>query len=311
MGCVTAATAQVPLSVARTFVKVTLSPDSGRVKWQVSRGWLDSDFQSTWAYVRITNTSDTAYTAARFYGEYYDSADRVCFQVAFAQDSNQEQVRGPFLPGETRTLRVDSSLAPATLVAALRLHYLGDDEQVPSIFELAAPVTIKDSTREPIEEFVVTKQPDNRVTPFALVEATIDVQGVANSARTLDAMDDQAKRWATKLVPTLRFNPATSNGQSVTERTLILIQLLRPSEKAGALPEVPVADNPWIKAYIATHAGTPSIPVVQLLRLQDLTDDKHYKYFSIGTDWCLTVFRWLSDPQHGGRRQWLPAVTPH
>lgn len=288
-------------------VDVMANPAEGQESWQASRAWLEHTFQSTGGYVRVTNASPITFNSARFYAEYYDDAGRMCLTLAFAQERNMDGIRGPVRPGETRTLAVSASVAPAVRPRKVRLWFLGEAGASGSHAEMIAPVTIRDGTVGKLEDIHLSGQPNQPLTPLALVDATSDGKGAATSFEVVAAQDDASHEWAHELVSGLRFAPATHGGKPVSARTLILIRVLR-LRPPRAIPAGPAFEDPWIRAHLSASDDGSAPPIVNLLLVWSEEGSDIFQYFSIGTDWSHSVFGWVPDPVHGGtRRDWLPS----
>lgn len=121
------------------------------------------------------------------------------------------------------------------------------------------------------------------------------------------ARDAATRRWAEELVSRLRFAPATRDWEPMGARTLILIRAFR-LQLPRSVPAMPAFQDPWVEAYLAANGGDSGPPIVNLLLVWSEDGSDLFEYFEIGTDWCLSAFRWVPDPVHGGtRRAWLPA----
>lgn len=295
-----------PLSV-RVDVDVMANPSEGQKLWRASRAWLEQTFQNTGGYVRVTNASAITFNSARFYAEYYDDAGRLCFTLVFVQDKNLDGIRGPFHPGDTRRLAAYASVSPAVRPRKVRLWFLGEaDAPLSPQAEVIAPVTIRSGTIGELEGIRLSEQPNQPLMPFALVEATSDSRGKATTLNVVAAWDDASRRWAGELAARLRFAPATQNDEPMGARTLILIRVLR-RRPPRAIPGAPAFENPWVQTYLAASDGKSGPPIVNLLHLWSEDGSDMFDYFSIGTDWCLSVFRWVYDPiRRDSRREWLP-----
>ena len=298
-----------PLSV-RVDVDVMANPSEGQKLWRASRAWLEQTFQNTGGYVRVTNASAITFNSARFYAEYYDDAGRLCFTLVFVQDKNLDGIRGPFYPGDTRRLAAQGSVSPAVRPRKVRLWFLGEAGAPRSPqTEVIAPVTIRSGTISKLgrlEDIRLSEQPNQPLLPVALVDATSDSRGKATTLNVVAAWDDASRRWARELASRLRFAPATRNDEPRGARTLILIRVfgLHPSR---AITAAPAFEDPWVQAYLAASDGKSDPPIVNLLLLWNEDGSDMFDYFSIGTDWCLDVFRWVYDPILGvSRREWRP-----
>jgi hypothetical protein len=289
-------------------VDVMTNSSEGQQGWRVTGAWLDLSFQRTGAGVQVTNASPITFNSARFYAEYYDGADRLCLTLVFVQDENLDGIRGPFYPGDTRRLWTSADVAPAVRPRKVRLWFLGeaDASEMPQP-QLIAPVTVRDGTKGELEGIRLRNdQPDQRLLPFALVDAESDSRGMVTSLKVVAARDDASRRWAAELVSKLRFAPATQNWKPIEARTLILIRAFR-FKLPRAIPAAPAFDDPWIQAYLTATDSTAVPPIVNLLLVWDEDGSGVFRYFSIGTGWCSSVFRWVPDPVHGRtRREWLP-----
>lgn len=299
-----------PVGPQSVTVPVDMMANPSLKLWQVSRAWLGLDFQSTGGYLRITNASSIAFNSARFYAEYYDDAGRLCFTLAFVQDKNLDGIRGPFAPGTTRRLSATASVAPVVRPRKVRLWFLGEAgaPEAPHA-EMIAPVTVRDGTIGTVGGIRLSKRPNQPLIPLALVDATSESRDARPPAsfKVVAARDDASRLWAAELASRLRFAPATHGGEPIASRTLILIRALK-TEPPRDIPAAPAFEDPWVRLYVAASSGTSPPPMVNLLRVWSEEGSDVYRYFSVGTDWCLPVFRWVPDPIHGGtHREWLPA----
>ena len=297
-----------PASV-RIDVDVMANPSEGQKLWRASRAWLEQTFQHTEGYVRVTNASAITFNSARFYAEYYDDAGRLCLTLVFVQDKNLDGIRGPFYPGETRRLTAQANVSPAVRPRKVRLWFLGEAGAAqPPQTEVIAPVTIRSGTISKLgrlEGIRLSEQPNQPLLPFALVDTTSDSRGKATTLNVVAAWDDASRRWARELVSRLRFAPATHNWEPRGARTLILIRVFR-LHPPRAIPAAPAFEDPWVQAYLAANEGKSDPPIVNLLNLWSEDGSDMFEYFSIGTDWCPNVFRWVYDPILGDfRREWL------
>jgi hypothetical protein len=298
-----------PVGPQSVTVPVDVMADPSQNLWRVSRAWLSLNFHSTEGYVRITNVSSIPFNSARFYAEYYDDAGRLCFTLVFVQDRNLDGIRGPFSPGETRTLSAIASVAPGVRPRRVRLWFLDEaGAPEPPHAEVIAPVTVRDGTIGTVEGIHLSELPNQPLIPLALVDATSESRDMRPPAsfKVVAARDESSRQWATELVSKLRFAPATHGWEPVASRTLILIRVLSPHPSKD-IPAAPAFEDPWVRLYVAASSGNSPPPIVNLLRIWSEEGSDMFRYFSVGTDWCLPVFRWVPDPIHGGtHREWLP-----
>lgn len=293
-----------PLSV-NISVDAIMEPRNAQPSWRVSDAWLEEQFQDTWGYIKITNTSAVALNSTRFYAEYYDEAGRLSFTLPFTQDENMERVHGSFEPGETRTLASLAQMAPSTRPKNVRIHVINEAS---GSAEVPCPAAIFNGDERDVES-IHLKPSDQTLIPIALVEATVDARGPASSFRVLAARDGTSKDWAQRMVSKLRFEPATRDGQRISQKTLILIRAAQ-FHPLRSIPAGVVYEDPWIQSYVATAKGD-RLPFVNLLRIDNQEDSDVFRYFSMGTDWGINVFEWVPDSVHGGtRRAWTQARKP-
>jgi hypothetical protein len=293
---------RVPLEIGTTH------GDSGH-QWATSAAWLAGNFQSTWAMLMIGNNAKQSFTAARFYAEYYDNQGRRCFTAIFSQDNNQGNIRGPFSPGETRTLWASSSQAPAARPTKIEIFVLGDSAALePLTADVQAPPTVQNGVAmRGIDVRDGAKEP---LLPFALVQTTVSAEGRSSSSSVINAVDKSSATWSLELASKARFARATRGEQAVGGiETLLLLQLLNVNPQRN-MPAAVAWENPWVQSYVASKKNASALPFVQLLRLEKEQQTGQYGYVDLGTDWCLQIIHWVPNSSGSGfHRAWVPQLS--
>jgi len=294
---------------AEAPLAVTLNPTGAQNHWLIWGARLSVDVEGVQAYVRISNRSAKPFHSARFYGEYYDESGRLCFTAAFSQDVNLGDARGAFGPGETRELYSNSSVAPAVKPASLTLWFLGEAEQQPEVREIHAPPTVSNGVNESltIPSDPNVSQPQDKLTPYSLVEVIVDQKGFGASIRVVASAGATAAEWAQKLASTLRFMPAIRGGTEAGGVTTVLLFRLLDVALPSDTPAGAPWEDPWVRSYLAA-SGTSVLPVVQLLELRRFKRSEPFEYLDLGTWWSLPVFASVPNPtKTGSRLWWAPA----
>jgi hypothetical protein len=242
-----------------------ISPES-----QLRRGWkalgaeiLESD-DGTMGTLKLQNTSSQAVEEPRFYAEYFASSGQACFALLFEHSPSYEGRRGPFRPGEQRTLYAGAYwMSPALKVAEVRLHQVRGGHSAPVPY-LPATMEGMSLTGERWEGVQVETKPGKKGGPWldlVLARVAIDDRGGAQAPEVLYALDKGIATWFDEFMQHQQFLPAKRAGVAEASDVLILV---RAPVSTRCLHEraFPPRESDIVRDYAAEFQGPRAPPLL-------------------------------------------------
>lgn len=260
------------LQVKKIPLTVTAGPGVSST-WKVKSAYLEEDLSATTGYFEIQNVSSEPVQGANFYGEYYDSLNRLCFSLVFSLDKNLEKRNGPFSPAEVRKLYSTAVfIAPAVEPAQVRLFSLPQPtsaagQRFSDAPPVQAPITIQARSTSGTDVWLgseVDSSDGRQVMDLILAEVTVSSSGHIQNVETLDASSERLRAWFSKFVANLSFYPATTAGMSATGKTLLLLRsvVLRRNPSSSSLQP---AASPWVVSYAAQLGSESAVPPINII----------------------------------------------
>jgi hypothetical protein len=297
--------------------------------WRARKAMLTEDFTGTTGRLEVENKSGTSLDNTIFYGEYFDSAGRLCFTLAFSAEKDAK--KGPVNPGEVRTFyAIDGELFAASRPQEVRVYLVQQSiaGQENSLHKwkapLRAPVTINAPSFAIGESNVQLSSEVNpantEVVDLILAKVTVDQSGLASEVDILNSVSGPMESWFRDFVQRRKlsaFYPATENGAPKSDYALVVVRAFLidiSKEKVQSMPLPPRASLPWLRSYV-THLADNQLPPVTEVFFQrpptnviplgkGVANSVERPAFPLGVvrlmylgaDWSLPTSDWLFDP---------------
>lgn len=221
----TALRAQAP-PYETTPLRIRADSDLGP-GWKATEAEILESVTGTMGTLKLENTSSQAVQDPRFYAEYFAASGQPCFALLFDHSRSYEGRRGPFSPGEQRTLYTGAYwMGPALKVVEVRLHQLRGNNDV-SVPYLPATMAGMSLTREWWEGVQLATEPGKTEGPWldlALARVTVDDRGRAEAPEVLYALDKGIATWFDEFMGHQQFVPAKRAGVAEASNVLILVR---------------------------------------------------------------------------------------
>jgi len=282
--------------------------------WKVHDALLHENFQSTWANVEVENASPVRIEGARFYGDYFDAAGRICFSAAFSQDENDQGLTGAFAPGERRTLiSLGSSLAPASEPKELRLYLIAQrlvGSKQEDVFERERLLRVPPTNGGYSVATQTVRLPGglmdhSPIVDLALARVTVDEHGHAQQIEILQA-SPSVSELCRAFFGELRFEPASSGDLAESGTALVLLRAVDYRRKDLESAPFRSGDSPWVQAFVARLQGTEVPTITELLFAAARGEPKLFVFASAGSEWSSNIFHFATNPRTGRccHREW-------
>lgn len=307
--------AQPPITVAAHLqVKLEAKVADG---WTVRDADLQQNFQHVWTSLDVENRSSfAAVSEVRFYAEYFDSLDRLCFTSAFRLGENVQGLKGPIGAGQVRGLvSFSPGFGTAVQPVQVRVHLVAQGRQ-----DLAGPVTLEVENVKmripatigggdpPAWRWLLASNSFRKGPPvqdLLLAEVKLGINGSILRVRVCNAAAPEIGSWFLRSVHELPFHSASTGGVPEESTALVLVRTADyPGENIPTSAYAyPAWRSEWVRSYVAQCRGREVPPVSQIVYVPG----RHiawpfspvWQYFSTGTDWALNIFRRVTDPITG------------
>jgi len=221
---------------------------------------------------------------AKFYVEYYDARDRLCFTLLFATYSNSEQLTNDPRPVESKESRLllslGSGLAPASEVTEARVHLISQailgrtKETVAGKSMIRSPAAIEGTIPErQLHLAIDSAQRDAGVFDLVFAKVAITSEGVAKGITILNSSTSDITAWLQRTIHEKPiFRPATAGFVNIESDALVLV---RAAVTSTAVPLVPLArSSTWVKDYVKILSGeVPPITELFFVPSNEMTTD--------------------------------------
>jgi hypothetical protein len=283
------APAQVP-PYKTTSLEIASEPDLDPA-WKFIDAQLKESFSGTMGLLEIENVGPYPVVDAQFYAKYSTASGQLCFTLVFSQAWNLEHQRGPVPPGGKRTLYASAYyIGPALEPAQVRLYLPTEGKRTGSI--LHAPPTLLSTglSGKPWAGLRLERELRQSRGPFLdtlLAQVSVDSEGDARTNDILWALDAGIRGWFSRLLPNLRFRPATTAGTAETTDVLLLLRAVVSGTCVDRKP-FPSWDSSAVKNYLAT-VDQPEVPPLITLLLERAPGNQAckdcFEVVDIGAGW--------------------------
>ncbi len=284
--------------------------------WHVRRASLREDLTGTTSYLVIENTSKVSLEDFVIYGEYFDSAGRLCFSSMFSRSAKENSIA----PAEYVTLSSRSGQLFAASDVRNGEFYLVQQRisgQPDSLrrwkISIRAPVTIRGTSMR-LDEDKLQLAPDTVIgsTPLDLLLARVkvDQSGSIQDIETLNKLANQTESWFREFVSRRKtnfFNPATVAGLQQSDLALIMIRAVSTEVRSESVSYQLRASLPWVKSFAAGLSDKQIPPITEILfhrpptRVKAIGNSDNYidrpaappgvmELMYLGSDWSLSDF---------------------
>jgi hypothetical protein len=287
--------------------------------WKVVNAQLREGLTASSGVLRIENISTQSIRKARFYAEYYDRDERLCFTLVFAAEENDEDDNTPFGPGYTRNLLSAAvELSPATRAVGVRLSLISQETEGSPAGGgtgegiIRSPVIIAGGL-SPASLAISHSAFDARspVADLLLAQVEVDEQGKPVRVTRLNDGSRGVREWFDRVLKHPGFNPASIGFRNISGTGLVLVIAVRdPARAQYSLAR----DSAWVKTYIQQFRGSELPPVAQLIffpstqtGLSDSgnqhprppAEESMFELISVGDGWSSNVIGWKFDRRSG------------